>query len=467
MKPTRSAFSRVLRRLDLILFSVCAIIVLDGLGAMASIGVSALTWTLIILAGFFIPYGLITAELGAAYPEEGGLFVWVRRAFGERWATRSSWCYWVSVGLGMPSTYILFASVFSRLFRPDLSLGWVVTIAIGMTWMTVVAVIFHLEIGKWVPNLGALIKMVIILTLGIGGGVYALRHGAANNLSLRAFLPGWNTGLTFLPVIVFNFLGFELASGAGGEIKEPERDIPTAIIISGGLTAFFYLAATLGILMALPMQRLSLLGGIIDTLEAVLGVSGFGQLAVTSLGMAVLGTFFATMVSWTIGTSRMVAEASAQGNYPRIFGWRQPVHGSPIGAALLTGAISTMVLIIYTWLARSEESLFWSLFAFASIVFLLPYLLLFPAFIKLRHTDPQTPRPYRFPGGKFPAWMAAGICTLVILLSIIFFVWVPGQPVDWSFSLPVLAGVVITLAVGEALIRKPKPGSEAQAAPPD
>ena len=440
------------------MFSVCAIVVLDGLGAIASIGVSALAWTVIILAGFFIPYGLITAELGAAYPQEGGLFVWIRRAFGERWAARCTWCYWVSIGLGMPSTYLLFASVLSRLFLPDLSLGWIVTIAIGMTWLTILAVFFRLNIGKWVPNLGAIIKMIIILSLGIGGIAYALHHGAANYLSLSTFLPGWNTGLTFLPVIVFNFLGFELASGAGDEIQKPDRNIPAAIIVSGVLIAIFYLLATLGILLALPRERLSLLGGIIDTLEAVLGASGMGQLAVMGLGIGVLWTFYATMVSWTMGTSRMAAEAATKRDFPRFFGWRHSVHGSPIGAALLTGIISTLVLIVYTGIASSEESLFWSLFAFASIVFLLPYLLLFPAFLKLRISDPQTARPYRLPGGKIMAWMATGMCTLVVFLSIVFFVWVPGLRIDWSFTLPVMAGVGITLAVGEALIRKPKAG---------
>lgn len=455
-KPRTSTFRRVLRRLDLTLFSVCAIVVLDGLGAVASIGVSSFAWTLIILTAFFIPYGLITAELGAAYPGEGGLFVWVRRAFGQRWAARSTWCYWVSVPLGMPSVYVLFASVLSRLFLPDLSLGWIVAIAIGMTWLTVLAEISRLEVGKWVPNLGALLKAVILLTLGIGGMLFAFRHGAANHLSLRSLLPGWNAGLAFLPVIVFNFLGFELVSGAGEEMKNPGRDVPAAIIASGGLIAFFYLFATLGILLVLPLERLSLVGGVVDTLAAVLGTSVTGRLAVTSLGIGVLYTLFATMATWTMGTSRMAAEAAAQGSLPGIFGWRHLIHGSPVGASLLTGMISTLVLIVYAGLAGRDEGLFWSLFAFASIVFLLPYLLLFPAFLKLRRSDPQTPRPYRFPGGKVLAWMATAICTLVVLLAIVFFVWVPGLPVDRSFTLPVMAGVGITLIAGEALIRKPK-----------
>lgn len=449
-----SPFSRILRQLDLTLFSVCAIVVLDGLGVLASIGVPALAWTLIILATFFFPYGLITAELGAAYPGEGGLFVWIERAFGARWAARGTWCYWISVGLGMPSVYVLFASVFSRLFLPGLSLGWIVSIAIGMTWFTVLAGLFRLEVGKWVPNLGALLKLVIILTLGIGGLVYAFHHGAANDFSLRAFLPGWNAGLTFLPVIVFNFLGFELASGAGEEMKNPIRDVPAAIMASGGLIAFLYLFATLGILLALPLEKLSLLGGFIDTVKAMLGSSGIGRLAVTGMGIAFLFTLFATMATWTIGTSRMAAKASIQQSLPLIFGWRQSAHAAPIGATTLTGVISTFVLIVYSGLAGREESLFWSLFAFASIVFLLPYLILFPAFLKLRYSDPHTLRPFRFPGGKFLAWIAASLCTLVVLFSIVFFVWVPGLPVDWSFTLPVVAGVSVTLVVGEFIIRR-------------
>jgi amino acid transporter len=453
IQPATSSFRRVLRRLDLALFSVSAILVLDGLAAVASIGVSSFTWILVILVVFFIPYGLITAELGAAYPAEGGLFVWVRRAFGNRWAARSTWCYWVSIPLGLPSVYILFAGVLSRLFFPALSLGWIVAIAIGMTWLTVLAGILRLDVGKWLPNLGALLKGIIIFTLGIGGLIYAFRHGAANLLSLHALLPGWNAGLAFLPVIVFNFLGFELASAAGEEIKNPLRDVPAAILGSGSLIAFFYLFATLGILLVLPPERLSLLGGVIDTLAAVLEFSAPGHLAVTLLGVAFLVTLFSTMVTWMIGTSRMAAGAAAQAGLPGVFGWLHPLHGSPVGASLLAGLISTFILIVYASLVGRDEGLFWSLFAFASIVFLLPYLLLFPAFLKLRISDPSTPRPYRFPGGKVLAWAATLLCTLVVLLAILFFVWVPGLPVDWSFTRPVVVGAVLTLVVGEVLVR--------------
>ncbi len=84
---------------------------------------------------FFIPYGLITAELGTTYPEQGGLYIWVRNAFGERWAARTTWLYWINVALWMPSVYVLFAGMFAQLFIPDLSLWGQIAIGVLMTWV--------------------------------------------------------------------------------------------------------------------------------------------------------------------------------------------------------------------------------------------------------------------------------------------------------------------------------------------
>jgi amino acid transporter len=447
-------FRRVLRRLDLTLFSVCAILVLDGLGASASIGASSLAWYLIVLFLFFIPYGLIIAELGAAYPEQGGIHAWIGRAYGPRWAGRATWCYWACVPLGIPSVYVLFAGILSQLFFPNLSRAGIVAIAILLTWVTVTVGLVRLDLGRWVPNLGAALKAVLILSLGIGGIIFALRHGSANDLSLPAMLPRWNAGLAFLPVVVFNFMGFELASGAGEEMRRPQGDLPAAIAVSGGLIAFFYLFATLGMLLALPLDQLSLVRGIVGALQAIFGSSSAGGTAVMILGCGVLATFFATMVTWTLGTNRSAAQAAREGTLPAVFGRLDPVRRTPVGAALVGGCIATLVLLAYGALNASSEEYFWSLFAFASIIFLLPYLLLFPAFLKLRQSDPAKVRPFRFPGGKPLAWCAAIVCLVFVIQAIVFFVWVPGLPLDWSFTLPVLAGVATTLVAGEILIRR-------------
>lgn len=445
-------FKRVLRGLDMTLFTVCAIIVIDTLAASASIGASSISWWIITLILFFIPYGLITAELGSTYPQEGGIYVWIKRAFGEKWGARTTWYYWINVALWMPSVYVLFAGMFAQLFAPDLPLWAMIAIGILMTWITVWIGTITLETGKWVPNVGAFLKVLIMLVLGVGGILFATRNGVANDLSFNALLPSWNAGLMFLPVIVYNFMGFELMSGASEEMKNPGRDIPVAIITSGGLIAFFYIFATLGILLALPLDQLGLVSGIIDTLKAVLGESPISTALVMVLGIGGLYTLLANMVTWTMGANRTAAQAADDGELPAIFSKLHRVNKTPVGAYIITGVVSTVVLIIYGFFAASNEELFWTLFAFSSIVFLLPYLALFPAFIKLRMVDKDIMRPYKVPGGKILAWIMAVICVLFIIQAIVFFIWVPGEPIDWAFAGPVLIGVLITLIIGEVLL---------------
>jgi amino acid transporter len=445
-------FKKVLKGLDMTLFTVCAILVMDTLAPSAAIGPSSISWWLITLVLFFIPYGLITAELGTMIPEQGGLYVWIKNAFGDKWAARTTWLYWVNVALWMPSVYILFAGMFSQLFFPDMSLWLQIAIGIVMTWITVWIGTMTLETGKWIPNLGAIIKALIMVVIGVGAFIFAAKNGVANDLSIKNILPTWGAGLAFLPVIVYNFMGFELMSGAGAEMKNPGKDIPRAIIISGALIAVFYLLGTVGILMALPADQLGLISGIIDTLKAVLGTSGVGGAAVIGLGVAALFSFLANMVTWTIGANRTAAEAAKEGEMPAVFGIEHRVHKTPLGAFLLTGIVSTVVMIVYGFMAGNAEDLFWTLFAFSSMVFLLPYLALFPAFLKLRKTHPTATRPYKVPGGNTFATILAVVCELFIVQAIVFFVWVPGEPIDWSYAGPVLIGVVLTVIIGEVLI---------------
>ncbi|MCX6053439.1 MAG: APC family permease [Chloroflexi bacterium] len=434
---TPKGFKKVLRSLDMTLFTVCAILVMDTLAPSAAIGPSSISWWLITLVLFFIPYGLITAELGTTYPEQGGLYVWIKNAFGEKWAARTTWLYWINVALWMPSVYILFAGMFSQLFFPEMSLWMQIGIGVVMTWITVWIGSLTLETGKWIPNIGAIFKAVIMVVIGVGAFFYARIHGVANDLSFKNLLPEWGAGLAFLPVIVYNFMGFELMSGASGEMKNPGKDIPRAIITSGVLIAVFYIMGTVGILMALPLDQLGLVSGIIDTLRILLGGTDLGNLAVIILGIAALYTFLANMVTWTIGANRTAAEAAKEHELPEIFGREHPVHKTPVGAFVLTGIVSTVVIILYGFMAGSAEDLFWTLFAFSSMIFLMPYLALFP---------------YRVPGGKVFTTFLAVICELFIIQAVVLFVWVPGEPMDWAFAAPVLIGVVITLVVGEILI---------------
>ena len=445
-------FKKVMRGLDMTLFTVCAILVIDQLAASAAIGAQSVFWWIFTMILFFIPYGLITAELGSTYPDQGGIYAWVRRAFGSKWGGRTAWLWWINVALWQPSVFILFAGIFATLFIPDLGLWWQIAMAIVLTWLVAWVNIIALDVGKWVPNVGALFKVVIMLTIGIGGFVYASVHGVANELTLSSMTPSWGTTLAFLPVIVYNFMGFELMSGAGAEMKNPARDVPVAIVVSGVLIAVFYLLGTVGILIALPMDQINLVEGIIDTFRKLLGDGGMGQVAVYVLGIMALYTFVANMVTWTLGANRSAAEAAHEGALPAMFERLHPVHKTPAAAAIVTAIVTTVVIVIYGFMAADAEDLFWTLFAFSSVVFLLPYLLMFAAFLRLRVVDANLPRAYRVPGGNGVAWILSLLCMAFIIQAIVFFIYVPDD-FDWNYAMSIIIGVIVTVIIGEVLIR--------------
>lgn len=444
-------FRKVLHGLDLTLFTVCAILVVDQLAAGAAIGVQSIFWWVATLVLFFIPYGLITAELGSAYPQEGGIYAWVRRALGGRWAGRTAWLWWVNVAFWMPSVFILFAGILAEVIAPQMPLWTQILIALALTWLTVAVNVVTLDIGKWIPNVGAVFKVLIMLAIGAGGMVYAARNGVANSFDLSSMRPSWGVSLAFLPVILYNFLGFELMSGAAEEMRNPARDVPIAIARSGLLIAGFYLFATVGMLMALPVADIGLIAGLTDTFERLFGGAPGGDLIVYALVAMALYSLLANMVTWTLGANRSAAEAARLGDLPALFARRHPRYGTPTSAAVLSGIIATAVLLLYGALASSAEDLFWTTFAFSSVVFLLPYLLLFWAFVRLRRSDAATPRPYRLPGGHVAAVAASLLCAAFVVQAIVFFVF-PPQALDLGYSTAVAGGVAVTLIIGEFLV---------------
>ncbi|UPW18210.1 APC family permease [Agarivorans sp. TSD2052] len=441
----------------LALFSLCAVLVVDTLTASASIGVSSLGWWTLILVIFVIPYGLITSELSAAYPGEGGIYDWVKKAFGSSWAIRTTWFYWINVGLWMPAVYILFAGMFSELFAPDLPLSAQVFICISLTWLTVWVCNISVDVGVLITNVCAVLKVLIISVLGIGGFIYAMKNGVANEFSLAAVMPSFDSGAAFLPALVFNLMGFELVATMTKEMKDVKQ-IPKVVFLAIAITAFLYIIGTLGILMALPVEEVGLVAGIIDALKVLFGNGPLGIFMTYALGVVTLLTFIGNMVSWTMGSSRAAAQSAKDGELPNIVAKSSAKYATPVGANIITGLVSTAVIFIYTFFANTNDELFWSMFAFSSCIFLLPYLLMFPAYLKLRINDPATARPFKIPGGLKVQLAMTVICFLVILQAVVLFIFpdIIFGTIDWQYTIPVLSGVLATIALGELLLLRAK-----------
>lgn len=440
---------KTLGKTDMVLFTVSAILLLDTLAAGASIGASSIFWWFFLGVVFFVPFAMICAEMGCTYPEQGGIYAWVRNAFGGRWGSRVSWGYWVNTAVWIPAIYILFAGVLKQLFMPDLSLQAQIMIGITLIWITVALNIVTLDVGKWVPNLGAILKIVVFVFIIAGAILYTQQHGMANTINLQTLTPNWSSSVQYIPVIIYGMLGFELVSTSSDEMIDPARDVPRSIFISGFIIIVLYMAATVAILAALPAGEIDLVEGLVDTLKLFFGGSDSGNALVTVLGIAALYTFFSNGTTWALGCNRAVAEAAQEGELPNLLGWESKSRGTPVGAAMAMGVFGTLTLVLYGFLSKSNEDLFWSLFAFSAVIFLLPYIGMLFAFIHSRKSDSDKTRPYKVPGGNAVAIFLAWVCIVILTLSIALFLYTPGEGVQ----LPVVMGALAMILIGEGLIR--------------
>jgi amino acid transporter len=430
-------------------------------------GLTWFGWWAITMALFFVPYGLITAELGAAWPGEGGLYVWVREAMGRRWGSLAAWFYWINNAYWVPSVYMVFAGTFHSIFLkqhlpPGLREGagatWLQAgIALVVTWITVGIGIVRLSVSKWVPNAGAVVKVAIFVVLGALGFLsLAGGHPPANAFSLARMVPDGSDSLRFLPVLVYNVLGFELMSSAGEEMRDPQRDVPRVILVSGLLISVLYTLGVAGILISVPLRELSLLTGTWDAL-AVLGRGwgAAGDALVLALGIGFLYACIANIVTWSLGVNRVAAAAAAEGALPAALGHLHPRYNTPSRAFVVMGVISSLLLVGNAALASSAANVFWMVFRLSGLCFLISYLMVFPAFALLRRRQPEAPRPYRMPGGPGAAWAAAAVCFAFIALACVLF-FAPATDVSpaqarrdvWLLGLETLA----TLAAGLLLM---------------
>jgi amino acid transporter len=440
---------------SMILFSVSAILVADTVATSAAIGVQGLTYWILLAIVFFIPYGFVTAELGSAWPDEGGIYVWVREAFGPFWGTMTAWLYWVNVAYWAPSTFVLFAGTLSAVFWGSMSNTWQEIIVLILIWVMVGIGVLPLWLSKWVPNLGAALKMIVLVSLGVAGIAFAIKNGTANSFAAKEWLPSWGSNYAFLPIIIYSFMGFELMNSAGGAIRNPKRDVPKMIILAGVVIVAVYMLATFGILSSLKLANLSIVTGIADALKISFTSVFHGyHWLYNVIIVGLLFTFIGNMVTWSLGSNHSMSATGLDKTAPGVFGHVNRRFQTPDYAFILMGVIASAVTILNYAFFGNDQNVFWTIFALSSIVFLLPYLLMFPALLILRKTQPDQPRPYVVPGGKIGAWLWTILAEVGILFTIVlFFQQVPSGTPRGTYWGITGGGTALSIVVGWWLYR--------------
>ncbi len=441
--------------IDVILSVICVVFVAEAAAPVASIGNSQYFWWIFMIIAFLLPYGLISSELGTAYVGDGGLYDWIATAWPDsKWGARSSWYYWINFPLWMASLAVMCPELLGYLFgwRP----GWAMSLLVQLAFIWIVTVVAFYPVcdSIIILNLSAAIKILLAVLVGVLGILYVARNGFVNDMAARTFLPSFDLeSLSYISVIIFNFLGFEVVCTYADNMRDPRRQIPQAIVTGGIVIAAIYLFSAFGIGAAVPTSEISVDSGLIDAVSLMTGQAGGVLVGIVALLFLI--TLFGNMISWSMGVNSTAAYAADRGDMPAVFARRSKRNDMPVGSALTSGIVASLVCMLGVVIERvsPDSSLFWSFFALNLVMLLLSYVPVFPAFLKLRRSDPATPRPFRVPGSPgFLKWLA--YVPMVLILVSIVFTAVPLSLDKQTLStyLPITIGSVLAILLGELLI---------------
>jgi amino acid transporter len=443
---------RVLGFRDLVLYYIVTGFSLRWVAVAAAAGPSSLIIWLIAALGFFVPLVFCVLELSSRYPEEGGLYVWSKQAFGPFAAFITGWTYWASNLPYLPG--LLYYAAANALFMggpqwqawSSNSTYFIVVSMAGLA-LAVTMNVVGLDVGKWLNNVGALAGWIPAMLLMALAAVSWSRFGAATSITAHSLVPSMHLkDIIFWSTIAFAFGGVESGSTMGEEIEDAGRTVPRAILSAGAVAAFLYIVATLAVLLSMPKEQVSGLSGIMQAIQAMTTRIGIGWLAPLVAAMVTLNALGATG-GWFAATARLPFVAGLDRFLPKAFGDLHPTWRTPYVALLVQAAIAGLFVFLGQ-AGTSVHGAYDALVSMGIIAYFIPFLFMFAAMIALQR-EPAGPAVMRVPGGKPVAILLAATGFLVTVVSIVLACVPPDDEPNKTLAvLKVVGSSAVLVGVG-------------------
>jgi amino acid transporter len=440
---------------DLVLFYVVTTWSLRWIALAAAAGPSALVLWVLAAAFLFVPLVFTTLELSSRYPDEGGIYVWSKRAFGPFAGFLTGWMYWVT-NLPYFPTLLLFAGA-NALYVGGPSAQ---ALSTNQTYFTVVSIVgltiavtlnvVGLNIGKWLSNAGAIGGWIPLAFL-VGFGLYSwTAHGSATLFTPQTLMPGTQLkDLVFLSAIAFAFGGVESGSTMGEEIVDTQRTVPRAVVTAGVIIALLYIVGTWCLLLALPKEQLSGLQGVMQAMQAM-AVKAGAPWVVPIIAALVTLNVLGGIGGWFASTARLPFVAGLDRYLPAVFGRLHPRWKTPY-VALLVQAAFAFAFVFIGQAGTSVRGAYDALVSMSVITYFIPFLFMFAAMAKLQR-EPADPGVLRVPGGAPVARLLAVLGFIVTLASIVL-ACVPSadDPNKTLAVIKIVGGSAVLVAVGAVI----------------
>jgi amino acid transporter len=450
--PATHGLRRVLTFRDLFLFYLVTSFSMRWIATAAAAGPSAILIWLIAALGFFVPLVFSVLELSSRYPDEGGVYVWSKRAFGPFAGFITGWTYWGSNLPYFPS--LLYFAAGNVLFVGGsswqaLSNNSTFFIAVAMAGLvlTVALNVVGLNVGKWLNNVGAIASWIPAGALVVLGWLSWSRYGSATPMPAASFVPSTDLkDVIFWSTIAFAFGGVESASTMGEEIQDARRTIPRAVLTAGAAITALYIAGTISVLLAIPKEQVSGLQGISQALQAMsarVGIAWLGPVLAAFVSLNALGG----VGGWFAATARLPFVAGIDRFLPEAFGRLHPTWRTPYVSLLVQAAIAALFIFLGQ-AGTSVRGAYDALVSMAIIAYFIPFLFMFAAMMVVQR-ESAGPEVIRAPGGPAVAKALAALGFLVTAVSIVLACIPPDEEPNKPLAvIKVVGSSAVLIAVG-------------------
>ncbi len=448
---TAPQLHRALRLKDLVLLNISGIIGLSSLAQVAQFGFASIPLFILAIVTFLIPSGLMVAELNARMPEEGGFYLWTRSAFGDFHGYVAAWTYWLSNIVWLPTVMLLVSISALYIFGDNfLSLAdnpWYNgMVCLGILWLVTVLNILGMERAKWIQNIGAIATWVCIALLLIVGIIFVANNASAHLFSLNKLIPDVTdfSLLPFFAIVAFCFGGLELAPIMAGEIQNPRKNIPRAIMLSSIAVSLLYIAGTLMLILTVPEGKVGIIEGVAQAFHAV-NFPGIGTIGAVLVVLSTMGLFGA----WMTGTARVPFVIGLDHYLPDAFAKIHPQWGSPYISLLMQAMVLT-ILFLSSIMGSTLKEAFLILLDMSIILYFIPFLYMFASLVwHLKHNTGDEGSFELLGKSKATGWLVALLGFSITFFSIIISS-MPTRDIEnkMLFVVKVIGGAAVLIGAG-------------------
>lgn len=443
---------RSIRFRDLVLFYVISTFSVRWTALAAAAGPSILVIWVAALACFFVPLAASVMELSSRYPDEGGIYVWSREAFGDFGGFIAAWTYWMSnlpyfpgvLYFGAASALFAFGAHGSSLVA---SPWYYVVFSVASLGLITLLNIRGIALGKWLNNVSAIASLLPVVLLIVFAAFSVTRFGAATHFTLSNLRPHWSfNNAVFWSSVFFAFGGVESGSSMGDEIDNPRRAIPWAILCGGALLAVCYIAGTCSLLIALPASAVAGPDGFVHGI-AILGARIHMGWIMAPVALLVALNAFGGAAAYLSATSRLPFVAGIDHYLPSAFGRIHPRYRTPWVAIGVYG-LAGMLMALLGQAGTSVRGAYEVMVSMGVLAYFVPYLFLFGAMIRLQAREAGA-EVRRVPGGR-PAAIALACVGLASTALTIVLSAIPAsdEPDKLLAVVKIVGGALLLIGAG-------------------